>query len=792
MNKVKDSFTIGNIQIPTLLEHVNAGVVIHAPDTSILLANKEATRILGLSLEQMQGKIAIDPEWRFTNKDGRELSQEEYPVAKIVSTLHPLENVVGGVYRPKFKDQVWVKVNGYPEFDNLGQLKFIVITFVDITPQIESQNALIESEAMFSKVFQYSPGLMMVTTLHSGLVLETNNNIFLSGYSRDEVIGKSILELRFWDDLSERLHFYKTLRKVGKIEYLEAKFRQKTGEIFTCLISGEIIKFRGTDCIVSVMIDISDRKKSENEMNTLFEIFQGVVHTSDLYELLKLIHQSLKKVLYAENCFFALYDENTGLFHFPYFVDQYDEFIAPQALLKSCTAYVFRTGKSMLIPQEVFKKLSKLNEVELVGSPSPSWIGVPLKTSSHTIGVLVLQHYQEVNIYNEHHLKFLDSIGGQVANVIERKRAEEELAKSNSLIAATLESTADGILVVDRNGKITNYNMKFVELWGIPEPIIASGKDQELLAFVLEQLANPDGFLNKVIELYNNYEETSTDYIEFKDGRIFERFSQSQIFNGECVGRVWSFRDITIQKNTLRSLQESEEQLRELNATKDKFFSIIAHDLKSPFNGILGFSNILADQIKQKDYQNIEEYAEIIQYSSQKAIDLLMNLVDWSRSQSGRMDFNPHVTDVSALIHEVFDLLKISALHKSILLTKKIEPSIMASVDKEMISSALRNLITNAIKFTNPGGTVEIKAEKIGQELKITVDDNGIGMDENELAKLFRIDQSYSRPGTQNEQGTGLGLILCKEFIGIHKGSIWAESEAGQGSRFCFTIPASE
>ncbi len=444
----------------------------------------------------------------------------------------------------------------------------------------------------------------------------------------------------------------------------------------------------------------------------------------------------------------------------------------------------------MLIPQEVFEQLSKLNEVELVGSPSPSWIGVPLKTSSHTIGVLVLQHYQEVNIYNKHHLKFLDSIGGQVANVIERKRAEEELAKSNSLIAVTLESTADGILVVDRNGKITNYNLKFVELWKIPEPILASGKDQELLSFVLEQLIDPDGFLNKVIELYNNYEETSTDYIEFKDGRTFERYSQSQIFNEECVGRVWSFRDITIQKNTLNSLQESEERLRELNATKDKFFSIIAHDLKSPFNGILGFSNILADQIKQKDYQNIEEYAEIIQYSSQKAIDLLINLVDWSRSQSGRMDFNPKVTDVSTIVHEVFDLLKISALQKSILLTKKIEPLIMASVDKEMISSALRNLITNAIKFTNPGGTVEIKAERIGHELKITVDDNGIGMDGNELAKLFRIDQSYSRPGTQNEQGTGLGLILCKEFIGIHEGSIWAESKIGQGSRFCFTIPA--
>jgi PAS domain S-box-containing protein len=792
MNKVKVSHTLGDIHIQSLLDIVNAGVVIHSPNTSVLWANKEATRILGLSLEQIQGKIAIDPEWHFTNKEGSELPHEEYPVAKVVSTLHSFENIVGGVYRPKFKDHVWVQVNGYPEFDNLGNLKFIVITFVDITTQIVSQNALIESAAMFSKVFQYSPGLMMITTLHSGLILETNNNITLSGYSRDEVIGKTILELKLWDDKPERLYFYKTLRRVGKIEYLEARFRRKTGEIFTCVISGEIIKFRGMDCIVSVMIDITERKETENEMNTLFEIVQGVVQTSDLHELLKLIHHSLKKVLYAENCFFALYDENTGLFHFPYIVDQYDEFIEPQALRKSCTAYVYRTGKSMLIPKELFEQLSKRNEVELVGSISPSWIGVPLKTSSRTIGVLVLQHYNEEHVYNEHHLQFLDSIGGQVANVIERKRAEDELAKSNSLISATLESTADGILVVDKNGKITNYNMKFVELWGIPVPIIESGNDEELLSFVLDKLMDPDGFLNKVIELYNNFEETSTDFIELKDGRTIERYSQSQIFNGECVGRVWSFRDITIQKNALRSLQESEVQLRELNATKDKFFSIIAHDLKSPFTGIHGFSNILADQIKQKDYDNIEEYAEIIQYSSQKAIDLLMNLVDWSRSQSGRMDFNPRTMDIISIIHEVIELLKISALQKSILLTKKIDPSIMAKVDKEMISSVFRNLISNAIKFTQPGGIVEIKTEKIGNELKFTVDDTGIGMDGNELAKLFRIDQSNSRPGTQNEQGTGLGLILCKEFVRIHQGSIWAESEVGHGSRFCFTIPAIE
>ena len=699
MKKSFDLPTIDSINIQSLLEHVPAGVVIHSTDTTILLSNQEASRILGLSTEQMLGKVAIDPSWNFVNKQGTTLLKEDYPVEKAIRSLQAFENYIIGVNRPEFHDRVWAKVNGYPEFNQLQQLTHVVVTFVDITEQVESQMALAEKEAVFSKVFQDSPG------------------------------------------------------------------------------------------IESVMLDFSDRKKSENEINTLYDIFHAVVSTPDLYELLKLIHQSLKKVLYAENCFFALYDETTGLFSFPYFVDQHDSTFEPLALAKSCTSYVFRSGYSLLITPTIFQQLKALNEVQLVGSPSPSWIGIPLKTSSHTIGVLVLQHYSEENIYNENHLNFLDSIGSQVANVIERKRAENELEISYSLISATLESTADGILVVDKNGKVTNYNHKFVELWRIPEKIISSGKDEDLLSFVVNQLDDPAGFLNKIKELYDNYEETSIDYIEFKDGRTFERFSQSQLFKGECVGRVWSFRDITVQKNTLNALHESESQLRQLNATKDKFFSIIAHDLKSPFNGILGFSNILADQIKLGDYDNIVEYAEIIQYSSHQAIDLLMNLMEWSRAQSGRMDFNPKRTDIGTLFQEVFDLLKISALQKSILLTKKIDAHMYANIDKEMILSVLRNLISNSIKFTHQGGVIDVKAEIIGKELNVSVSDNGLGMEKYELNKLFRIEESYSRPGTQNEKGTGLGLILCSEFIHKHGGRIWAESNPGIGSRFCFTIP---
>ena len=166
-----------------------------------------------------------------------------------------------------------------------------------------------------------------------------------------------------------------------------------------------------------------------------------------------------------------------------------------------------------------------------------------------------------------------------------------------------------------------------------------------------------------------------------------------------------------------------------------------------------------------------------------------MNLMEWSRSQSGRMDFNPERIEIGFLIGEVFELSNIAAIQKSIQFTTVQSEPLMVNIDKEMISSVLRNLISNAIKFTHPGGKIELKVEKTEKDLLVTVSDNGIGIEKKELAKLFRIDESYSLPGTHNEKGTGLGLVLCKEFIDKHKGTIWAESETDLGSRFCFKIP---
>ena len=247
--------------------------------------------------------------------------------------------------------------------------------------------------------------------------------------------------------------------------------------------------------------------------------------------------------------------------------------------------------------------------------------------------------------------------------------------------------------------------------------------------------------------------------------------------------------DITERKTAEQEMIFNNQELHKLNAEKDKFFSIIAHDLKSPFNSIIGFSDLLVEEVGNKDYKNIALYSNIIKNSSVRALNLLINLMEWAQTRTGRMKFNPEYLEMNMIVNEIVLFCSDMALQKSIIITNDTLSMIPLYADKAMINTILRNLVSNAIKFTQPGGRINILCEANQNKVNISIKDTGIGISKSSIGKLFRIDTNYSTPGTINETGTGLGLILCKEFINKHKGEIWVESEPGQGSTFCFSIP---
>ncbi len=236
------------------------------------------------------------------------------------------------------------------------------------------------------------------------------------------------------------------------------------------------------------------------------------------------------------------------------------------------------------------------------------------------------------------------------------------------------------------------------------------------------------------------------------------------------------------------ALEKNQQKLQELNATKDKFFSIIAHDLKNPFNTIIGFSTLMGRYCQQKDYEKIEEFSGHIREVSTQTFKLLENLLDWSRSQTGIISFLPKSLDIRASIQNAVDLLYPAAKQKDVHIEVH-AGTIRITADENMMHAVLQNLLSNAIKYSHTDGNIHITAEENEGMLEVSVQDEGVGIDEDTRNKLFCIDKNVSQPGTDGEKGTGLGLIISKEFIQRHRGNISVESKVGKGTCFTFRIP---
>ena len=261
---------------------------------------------------------------------------------------------------------------------------------------------------------------------------------------------------------------------------------------------------------------------------------------------------------------------------------------------------------------------------------------------------------------------------------------------------------------------------------------------------------------------------------------------------GEVIAFQGSIRDITAQNEAEKALKESEKKLQELNAAKDKFFSIISHDLRSPFNSIIGFSEILYNKTEAFNKAEIKEMAESIYKTGQETFNLLNNLLEWSGTQTGRIKFEPVKTGIYDIVINTIDLLNDNAKKKNITVSVDIPEQIQVFADSNMINTVIRNLLTNAIKFTHEKGSIKISAKDTGNAVEITVADTGVGIKPEDIKILFLIDVDISTPGTANEKGTGLGLILCKEFITLNNGDIRVESKIGKGSRFIVSLPKEE
>jgi PAS domain S-box-containing protein len=382
------------------------------------------------------------------------------------------------------------------------------------------------------------------------------------------------------------------------------------------------------------------------------------------------------------------------------------------------------------------------------------------------------------------------AIQGIVLDITARVEAQKALEESEEKFRSIFENSGIGMSILTPKANFIKVNKSFADMFGYTP--------EEFNNISMLDVTHPgevDHSL-KIMKKLQQDKSIKSSKLEKKcikkNGDSFWGFitiTPLRNSNGELSFLIAQIQDITKRKDAEQKLVKSAEKLKELNNSKDKFFSIISHDLRSPFNALLGISEYTTQFFDDLSKDEIKEATTNLHASAKKVYNLMQNLLEWTQIQTGRLEVEKTKIDLCEISEEILELYSEAAENKKIKLSSDISCTIHLFADKYMIETVLRNLVSNAIKFTYPKGAVRVRAEVVDDFVKVSVEDTGTGIDPVDQEKLFSIGEQYRMDGTESEKGTGLGLILCKEFVENNGGTLSIESELEKGSKFIFTVP---
>ena len=451
-----------------LLENAPIGILQVDNEDRIVDANEAFKSMFQYSLDEIKGRKlneTIVPEDQLA--DANALS---------ANTLAGERINVEAVRRRKDGTSFPVEIFGIPIIVDKTAIGIFAI-YVDLSEKKRALEELKASEQRYRDLFTFAP-IGIYQSNHDGSIITANKTMArILGYDSVDELMKVNLGRDVYFDSGERKRLIDAYDPQGYSTELELTWKQKDGTPVLVEMTAHSVRHHNgtTEHFEGYVRDITARKRMEDERQVISDIIQGVIATSDLNELLALVHKSISKCLYAENCFVALYDEDTQLMNFPFWVDKADPCPEPRPLGVGFSGYVLRTGKPMLVDPELTDKMYRRGEVEKSGSSSKSWLGVPLRTPTRTIGVLVVQHYEEEGVYDSHDVEFLTSVGSQIALAIERKRAEVAIQESEERYHRLVELSPDAI-VIHQDGQFAFANTAAIKLAGGENPSDIIGK----------------------------------------------------------------------------------------------------------------------------------------------------------------------------------------------------------------------------------------------------------------------------------------------------------------------------
>jgi two-component system, cell cycle sensor histidine kinase and response regulator CckA len=662
--------------------------------------------------------------------------------------------------------------------------------YEDITERKNAERAQRAAEQRLRTLFDHAiEGIFQTTP--DGHYLNANPALArMFGYESSEEMKAAVTDIdaQLYVDPSRREVFKHLMDSQDSIEGFEFELIRKDGKRLWVSENAHVVRDEkgGIAYYEGTIQDISDRKRSDQQRQATLEIIHSVNATENLDELLKSIHTALKKVVYAENCFVALFEPRTGLFHFPFFADQFDTAPPPQEVGRSCTAYVYRTGRPMLIPQHVFDRLVGEGEVELIGTPSPSWLGVPLRSPSQTIGVLVLQHYDDPNAYTESDLEFLSSAAGQIALAIERKRAETALRDSEARLRVLVEQLPAILWTIDSNLRFTSALGAGLSRVGLHANQIV-GKSMAEFFETTDESFLPIASHRRAVK-----GDPATFHMEWRGASYACHAEPLRSSEGESRGAICMALDVTDRKN----LEEQLRQAQKMEAV-GRLAGGIAHDFNNLLMVIQGYAELLTDRLKPGE--PLRRNAEQIQEASQRATSLTRQLLAFSRKQM----LAPSILNVNSVLGEMEKILRRLIGEDVELVTVCAANPWSVRADRSQLEQVILNLAVNARDAMPKGGKLTLETANVefdntnartpavvaaGKYVMLAVTDNGCGMDSETQAHIFEPFFTTKEKG----KGTGLGLATVYGIVKQSGGYVWVYSEVGKGTTFKVYLPRVE
>ncbi|MGG7034529.1 MAG: PAS domain S-box protein [Flavobacterium sp.] len=711
----------------------------------IIECNEALMNIYGYSREEVLGKTTLELNL-YKNPEDR---QKVIETAKEFGHIRNMELI--GLHKSGSELTLIVslevcQISGKPHF---------IVTLNDITERKKTENELHISQEKFALAFHSSPDAIFISDQETGEFLESNNSVeTIFGYTREEVIGKTGLGLNLYKNPEDRQKVIDLLLKDGSVNKKEVLGRHKLGHDLNVLLTVGLETINNRSYFITTVHDITERKKIEEKLLISQQKFAIAFNSSP--DAIFITEQDTGIIIEVN-------DAVETVFGF------------------SREEIIGKTGRDLNINDDSEDQQKALDAFKENGHIRNMEVIRKHKSGSN----LILLMSVESSI-----IEGKPCYISTLHDITQQKLAAEKLLES--------EERFKSIISVSNTGA-WEYHTDTDFLWCSPEYFSMLGlnqSDYEILGHKNLQetwidLLHPDDkehAINHFTEYLNNgslgiYENQFR--MKHANGNWIWIWSRGQTLR-DSEGKVTNLTVGTHIDITERKLTEIE--LQKLNVDKDRFISILGHDLRGPFNSILSVLDLLCLN-HDIEKEESEELLQLAYKSAKNTASLLDDVLTWATAQSGKMSFNPEVINFKDNSTEVIELLQPTANSKNISIELHSNDNLMINADKNMIRTILRNLISNALKFTNTGGQITVSAGKIGDISIISVSDNGVGIDPKNISKIFDKGQLFTSTGTANEKGTGFGLKLCQELVEKHKGKIWVESELDKGATFYFTLP---